>query len=109
LAPFPQIYAHKDLGTVSSGRQGDFLSSHDEVRALIQLAHDTWNHYSYVWNASTSSDKIIAADDYKWLFRHLRRGTKLQTVRDRRQFKRLSSRYLRCPEQPFQASPSQTL
>jgi hypothetical protein len=63
-----KVYAHNDLETVLSGKREEFLSSHEEVRALIQLAHDVWNHYSGIWSATTSSSKTIGDDDYKRLF-----------------------------------------
>jgi len=55
-----------------------FLSSHDEVKQLILLAHEIWNHYSQLWNASFHSAKTIGEDDYKWLFSCLRRGMEIE-------------------------------
>lgn len=70
-----KLYAHKDVATILSGNRVDFLSTHDEVKQLIQQAHEVWNAYSRIWNASTWSDKsTMNADDYRWLFDYLRRG-----------------------------------
>ena len=85
-------YAHRDLETVLSGKRDGFLSAHNEVKELIQLAHEIWNRYSQVWNASTSSGKVIGSDDYQWLFKFLRRGIKAKSVLERRQFDRLRRR-----------------
>ena len=87
-----KVYAHKDLETVLSGKRDDFLSSHEEVTELIRLAHDIWNGHSQVWNASTSSDKTIGEDDYKYLFGYLRRGMKVKTVMENRQTERWVAR-----------------
>jgi len=73
-----KVYAHKDLETVLSGERDEFLSSHDEVKQLILLAHEIWNHYSQLWNASFHSAKTIGEDDYKWLFSCLRRGMEIE-------------------------------
>jgi hypothetical protein len=86
------VYAHKDLETVLSGKQFEFLSTHEEVKELIQLAHDIWNHYSLIWNASTWSTKTIGEDDYKYLFTYLRRGMKIKTVLDNRRTNRFIQR-----------------
>lgn len=48
-----RLYAHKDVATVLSGNRGDFLSTHDEVKQLIQQAHEVWNFCSRIWDAST--------------------------------------------------------
>jgi hypothetical protein len=70
-----KVYAHKDVATVLSGNRGDFLSTHEEVKQLIQQAHDIWNFYSRIWDASAWSDQsTMSADDYKRLFDYLRRG-----------------------------------
>ena len=70
-----KLYAHKDVATILSGNRGDFLSTHDEVKQLIEQAHDIWNYYSQIWNASVwSSKSTMSADDYKWLFNYLRLG-----------------------------------
>ena len=70
-----KAYAHKDVATVLSGNRGDFLSTHDEVKQLIQQAHQIWNFYSRIWDGSTWSDQsTMNADDYKRLFDYLRRG-----------------------------------
>ena len=87
-----KLYAHKDLETVLSGKRDEFLSTHDEVRELILLAHDIWNCYSQIWNASVYSHKTIGGDDYKWLFSYLRRGMKVKSVLDNRRFERFRSR-----------------
>ena len=87
-----KLYAHKDLETVLFGKQDVFLSKHDEVRELITLAHEVWNRYSQIWNASTYSTLIIHGDDYKWLFESLRRGMKLRTAIGNRQFERWRKR-----------------
>jgi hypothetical protein len=87
-----KVYAHKDLETVLSGKQVEFLSTHEEVKELIQLAHDLWNHYSRIWNASTYSAKTIGEDDYKHLFTYLRRGMKIKTVLDNRRTNRIIQR-----------------
>lgn len=87
-----KVYAHKDLETVLSGKQDEFLSSHDEVKELIQLAHEIWNRYSQIWNASTYSAMTIGEDDYKWLFTNLRRGMKVKSVLDNRQTERVFKR-----------------
>jgi len=85
------LYAHKDLETVL-GKQHEFLSSHDEVKQLIALAHEIWNRHSLIWDASTYSDKIIGEDDYNWLFGYLRRGMKVESLLANRQFERLRKR-----------------
>ncbi len=90
-----KLYAHKDLDTILSGKRDGFLDSHGEVRALIELAHDIWNYYSLIWNASTHSDKTIGADDYRWLFECLRRGLKTKSLADRFQFERIQKRHKR--------------
>jgi hypothetical protein len=87
-----KVYAHKDLETVLSGKRDEFLSSHDEVKELIQGAHDIWNHYSQIWNASTYSAMTIGEDDYKWLFTNLRRGMKVKSVLDNRRTNRIIQR-----------------
>lgn len=87
-----KVYAHKDLETVLSGKQDELLSSYEEVKKLIQLAHDIWNHYSLIWDASTYMDKTIGEDDYKWLFTYLRRGMKVKSVLDNRQTARVLKR-----------------
>ena len=84
-------YAHKDLETVL-GKQHKFLSGHDEVKALIALAHEIWNRHSLVWNASTYSAMTIGEDDYKWLFGYLRRGMKAKSIWKNRRFERLRKR-----------------
>ena len=86
-----KLYAHKDLETVL-GKRHEFLSSHDEVKELIALAHEIWNRHSLIWDASTHSDKTIGEDDYKWLFSYLRRGMKVKSVLETRQFERLRKR-----------------
>jgi AbiU2 len=86
-----KLYAHKDLETVL-GKQHEFLSSHNEVKELIVLAHEIWNRHSLVWDASTHSDKTINEDDYKWLFSYLRRGMKARSVWENRRFERLRRR-----------------
>jgi hypothetical protein len=90
-----KLYAHKDVETVLSGKSDGFLSSHDEVRELIHLAHEIWNYYSRIWNASTHSHKTIGGDDYKWLFNHLRRGMKVKSLLDSQQLKRMRKRHER--------------
>jgi len=72
-----KLYAHKDLETILSGKRDVFLSKHEEVKELINLAHEIWNRYSQIWNASTYSTLIIYGDDYKGLFNDLRRGMKV--------------------------------
>ena len=84
-----KVYAHKDLETVLSGKRDEFLSSHDEVKELIKLAHDIWNHYSLIWNASIYGVKTTGEDDYKWLFTNLRRGMKTKSVLNDRRTKRI--------------------
>jgi hypothetical protein len=84
-----KVYAHKDLETVLSGKQVEFLSTHEEVKELIRLAHDVWNHYSLIWNASTWTTMTIGEDDYKYLFTTLRRGMKTKTVSDTRRTNRI--------------------
>ena len=84
-----KVYAHKDLETVLTGKQDEFLSSHDEVKELTQLAHGIWNHYSNLWNASTYSAMTIGEDDYKWLFANLRRGLKVKPVISKRRTNRI--------------------
>ena len=86
-----KVYAHKDLETVL-GKSSEFLSSHDEIKELIALAHEIWNRHSLIWDASTYSDKTIGEDDYKWLFSYLRRGMKTKSVIENRQFERLRKR-----------------
>jgi hypothetical protein len=88
-----KIYAHKDLKTVLSGKRDEFLSSHDEVKELIRLAHEIWNRYSQIWNASTYSAMTIGEDDYKWLFTYLRRGMKVKSLLENRQFERFRKRF----------------
>jgi hypothetical protein len=78
-----KVYAHKDLETVLSEKREEFLSSHDEVKRLILLAHELWNHYSNIWNASLYLDKIHGEDDYKLLFSYLRHGMKTNQAQDR--------------------------
>jgi hypothetical protein len=84
-----KVYAHKDLETVLSGKRDEFLSTHQEVMELIELAHEIWNRHSRVWNASTYSDKTIGEDDFKWLFSYLRRGMKVESVLENRRTERL--------------------
>ena len=86
-----KLYAHKDVETVL-GKQHEFLSSHNEVKELIVLAHEIWNRLSLIWNASTYSEKAIGEDDYKWLFSYLRRGMKAKSIWDNRRFERLGKR-----------------
>jgi hypothetical protein len=86
-----KLYAHKDLETVL-GKQHEFLSSHNEVKELILLAHEIWNRHSLIWDASTYSDKAIGEDDYKWLFNYLRRGMKVKSLLENRHFERLRAR-----------------
>ncbi len=86
-----KLYAHKDLETVL-GKRHEFLSSHDEIKELIALAHEIWNRHSLIWDASTYSDKTIGEDDYKWLFSYLRHGMKTKSVIENRQFERLRKR-----------------
>lgn len=90
-----KLYAHKDLETVLSGKRDQFLTSHDEVKELIQLAHEIWNFYSSIWSASTHSDKTIGEDDYKWLFTFLRRGMKVKSLMDSQQLERMRKRHER--------------
>ena len=87
-----KVYAHKDLETVLTGKRDDFLSSQKEVDDLIQLAHEVWNRHSQVWNASTYAAMTIGEDDYKWLFKYVRRGMKVKTVVDNRQTERWMAR-----------------
>jgi hypothetical protein len=88
-----KLYAHKDVETVLSGKRDGFLTSHDEVRELIQLAHEIWNRYSQIWNAATYSEKPLGGgDDYKWLFNYLRRGMKVKSLLDSQQFERMRKR-----------------
>src|SRR5439155_5457594 len=87
-----KLYAHKDLATVLSGKREEFLSTHDEVQELIRLAHEIWNRYSQIWNASTHSAKTMGGDDYKWLFSYLRRGMKVKSLLDDQQFERIRKR-----------------
>lgn len=87
-----KLYAHKDLETVLLGKRDVFLSKHEEVKELIKLAHEIWNRYSKIWNASTYSSTTIGGDDYQWLFKTLRRGMKVKSVIERRQFNRWSKR-----------------
>ena len=84
-------YAHKDLET-TLGKRHEFLSSHDEVKELTALAHEIWNRHSLVWNASTYSGLTIGEDDYKWLFRYLRRGMKVKSLFETRRLERLYRR-----------------
>ena len=77
-----KLYAHRDLAAVLDGAVAGFLKSHDEVRALIDLARRVWNHCSFVWEAKTMSDKIISGDDHVALFRCLRRGMKAVSLID---------------------------
>ena len=90
-----KLYAHKDVETVLSGKRDGFLSSQDEVRELIALAHEVWNRYSFIWNAATHSGRTIGEDDYKWLFRYLRRGMKVKSLLDSQMFERLRKRHER--------------
>lgn len=90
-----KLYAHKDLETILFGKCDVFLSKHEEVKELIELAHKIWNRYSQIWNASTYSTLIIYGDDYKWLFDHLRRGMKVKSVIENRQVERWSKRVKR--------------
>lgn len=83
-----KLYAHKDLETVL-GKAHEFLSSHDEIKGLIALAHEIWNRHSLIWDASTYSDKTIGEDDYEWLFSCLRRGMKTKSLIENRQLERL--------------------
>jgi hypothetical protein len=87
-----KLYAHKDLETVLSGNKNNFLSTHVEITLLIHMAHEIWNRYSKMWNALTCSEKTIGEDDYKWLFRCLRRGMKLQDALDARKTRRFFAR-----------------
>lgn len=87
-----KVYAHKDLETVLTGKRDDFLTSQKEVDDLIQLAHEIWNRHSQVWNASTYAAMTIGEDDFKWLFKYVRRGMKVQTIVDERQTERWISR-----------------
>lgn len=79
-----KLYAHRDLAAVLDGAVAGFLKSHDEVRALIDLARRVWNHCSFVWEAKTMSDKIIGGDDHADFFRCLRRGMKVGSLIDSR-------------------------
>jgi hypothetical protein len=94
-----KMYAHKDLETVIFGKQDVFLSKHEEVKELIKLAHEIWNRYSQIWDASTYSTMIIYGDDYKWLFTSLRRGMKVKSVLDNRKTKRWLKRAEQINEQ----------
>jgi len=87
-----KLYAHKDLETVLLGKHDEFLSKHEEVKELIKLAHEIWNRYSQIWNASTYSEKTMNGDDYRWLFNSLRRGMKVKSVIDGRKFERWRKR-----------------
>ncbi|MEI8064044.1 MAG: hypothetical protein WCH84_08265 [Verrucomicrobiota bacterium] len=87
-----KLYAHKDLDTILSGKRDGFLDSHDEVRALIKLAHDIWNRYSLIWNCSEDSGKLPGRKESYWLFNCLRRGLKVKTFADRFQFERIHKR-----------------
>jgi hypothetical protein len=89
---------------VLTGKQDDFLSSQKEVDDLIQLAHEVWNRHSQVWNASTYADMTIGEDDYKWLFKYLRRGMKVKTVVDNRQTVRWIARIQRAKEATSEGS-----
>jgi hypothetical protein len=71
-----KLYAHNDLETALSEKRDGFLSSHEEVRELIRLAHEVCNRCSEIWNASLSSPKTIGEDDYKLLFDFLVKGMK---------------------------------
>ena len=84
-------YAHKDLETVLSGKRDGFLSSHDEVKELTKLAHETWNSYSRIWNASTRSAKLLNGEDHLLLFENLRRGMKARAF----SWQRRSDRFIR--------------
>src|SRR6266542_2114393 len=87
-----KLYAHKDLETVLSGKRDGFLSSHDEVRKLIQLAHEIWNRCSFTWSASTSSENIFGQDDYRRLFNCLRRGMKTKSFAEIHRWDRVHKR-----------------
>jgi len=84
-----KLYAHSDMEAVLSGRRDGFLSSHKEVRELIQLAHEIWNRCSSTWNASISSEKIIRGDDYRSMFDCLRRGMKTKSIAEERRIAQL--------------------
>ena len=99
-------YAHKDLETVLFGKRDVFLSKHEEVKELIKLAHEIWNRYSQIWEASTYSTMIIYGDDYKWLFTFLRRGMKVKSVMDNRKTKRWMKRVEEINEQMKKAAES---
>jgi hypothetical protein len=86
-----KLYAHKDLETVL-GKQHEFLSSHNEVKELIAIAHEIWNRHSLIWDASTYSDKVIGEDDYKWLFSYLRLGMRTKSLLENRQLERFRKR-----------------
>ena len=45
-----------------------------------------------IWNASTHTDKTIGGDDFRWLFRCLRRGMKTKSLADKHQFDRIDKR-----------------
>lgn len=87
-----KVYAHKDLQTVLFGTSDVLLSKHEEVKDLIKLAHKIWNRYSQIWNASTFAGMTIGGDDYKWLLENLRRGMKVKSALQNRQFDRWSKR-----------------
>ena len=93
------MYAHKDLETVLSEKHDAFLSKHEDVKELIKLAHEIWNRYSQIWEASTYSTMIIYGDDYKWLFEYLRRGMKVKRVLENRNTKRWQKRIDQINEQ----------
>jgi AbiU2 len=86
-----KLYAHKDLETVL-GKTHEFLSSHKEIKELIAVAHEIWNRHSLIWDASTHSDKTIGEDDYNWLFNCLRRGMKIKSLVENREFEQLRKR-----------------
>lgn len=90
-----KLYAHQDLETILTGKRAGLLDTHGEVQTLIQLAHDIWNHYAFIWKASTTSEKIHGADDYRWLLRNLRRGMKVKSFANRHRFDRIRERQQR--------------
>lgn len=94
-------YAHKDLETVLSGKRAGFLSSHNEVKELIRLAHETWNKYSQIWNASTRSAKLLNGEDYVRLLENLRRGIKVKSRCGHRQLDRFVRRHTRRKSAPL--------
>jgi len=61
------------------------LQLHDKVFCGV-------NRHSLIWDASTHSNKTISEDDYKWLFNYLRRGMKIKSLVENREFERLRKR-----------------